>query len=39
MYTGQDRGVTYEKTESEEVFSIVSYIRFKNLQFHWSMYP
>ena len=29
---------TYEKTESEEVFSIVSYIRFKNLQFHWGSY-
>ena len=29
---------TYEKTESEEVFSIVSYIRFKNLQFHWRIY-
>ena len=28
---------TYEKTESEEVFSIVSYIRFKNLQFHWEI--
>ena len=29
---------TYEKTEREEVFSIVSYIRFKNLQFHWRIY-
>ena len=29
---------TYKKTESEEVFSIVSYIRFKNLQFHWRIY-
>ena len=38
--------LTYEKTEREEVFSLVSYSCFKNLQFQWeiwnsngSMYP
>ena len=29
---------TYEKTESEEVFSSVSYIRLKTFQFHWEIY-